>query len=416
MVKKAFYFLFILTFLTSCNDEVLQQPLFQFAMNNPADSGSRYPNLYVDETGKMYLSWLVNIEEDISAFQYTTYHEGRWTAPKTVQIDTNFFMNWADFPSVVGRDGTELAAHWLKKIEGGPYAYNVQVNFFNEETNRWSEPITPHQDGTPTEHGFVSLEPIDSERVLAIWLDGRETENRADDEYADTSKSMTLRSAEISRSGEITNRNIIDSTVCDCCQTDLVKTDSGYVTVYRGRTADEIRDIKISRYDMESGLWSDPVTVHDDGWQIMACPVNGPRVVADGKRVAVAWFTSEGDDPRVLVAKSEDGGQTFDEPIQMPNSESRVLGRVDLAMDDNGSIYVSWMQEFEGSGYIMLSEVTADNSVTDPQTVGVTDSSRSSGFPRVALVDDSLIFAWTQTEPILRIRTAKVDLPFAGSQ
>ncbi|MDX1642222.1 MAG: hypothetical protein R3220_11020, partial [Balneolaceae bacterium] len=192
MIKKAVLFLLVFAMFTACEDDVLQQPLFEYAMNNPADSGSRYPNLYVDDSGRMYMSWLVNIEEDITALQYTTYKDERWTEPKTVQIDTNFFMNWADFPSVVGINGTELAAHWLKKVEGGTYAYHVQLNFFNDETNRWNEPITPHLDGTATEHGFVSLEPLSSDKVLAVWLDGRETEGRAHDEYEDISKSMTL--------------------------------------------------------------------------------------------------------------------------------------------------------------------------------------------------------------------------------
>lgn len=410
MFKKAVLFLFVFLLMSACEDQQLQQPLFQYAMNNPAGSGSRYPNIYTDDTGRMYLSWLVNIEEDIAALQYTTYQGELWTEPKTVQIDTDFFVNWADFPSVVGYEGTEVAAHWLKKIEGGPYAYNVQISFFDEETGRWNEAITPHQDETATEHGFVSLEPINSDNVLAVWLDGRETADRADDEYSDTTKSMTFRSAEISRSGEITNKQVIDNTVCDCCQTDLAKTEDGYVAVYRGRSAEEVRDIKIARYNSETGNWSEPISVHEDNWQIMACPVNGPRVVANGNRVAVAWFTAEGDNPRVLVAMSDDGGETFGDPVQMPESESRVLGRTDLAMTDEGSVYVSWMQEFEGSGYVMMTEVYPDGTLSDPQTVGITDFSRTSGFPRIALVDDSLIFAWTQTAPILRIRTAEVDI------
>lgn len=413
MIKKAVLFLLVFSFtvlMMSCQDERLQQPLFQYSMNNPADSGSRYPYLHVDETGKMYMSWLVPIEEDIATVQYSTYDDERWTLPKTVHIDTDFFVNWADFPSIVGYNGTALAAHWLKKVEGGPYAYDVQVSFFDENRNRWTEAIKPHSDTTATEHGFVSLEPMNDEKVLAVWLDGRETSGRAHDEYSDTSKSMTIRSAEISKSGEITNRQVIDSTVCDCCQTDLAKTEEGFAAVYRGRTGEEIRDIKIARYNAESGTWSEPATVHDDGWQIMACPVNGPRVVANGNRAAVAWFTGEGENPRVSVVTSDDGGLTFSEPAEIPESESRVLGRVDLAMTDDGSIYVSWMQEFEGNGYVMMAEVNPDGTVSDAQTVGITDASRASGFPRMALVDESLIFAWTQTEPILRLRTAKVDI------
>ncbi|MCG2587420.1 exo-alpha-sialidase [Rhodohalobacter sulfatireducens] len=411
MYKKAILSLFVVVFAISCEEQPLQRPLMEYVMNNPTLEGSRYPNFYEDDTGQLYMSWVSKIEEEIHALQYSAYVNGRWTQPKTVKVDMNFFVNWADFPSVVGIDGTELAAHRLRKVEGGPYAYNVEVSFFDSaNSGSWIDPITVHQDTTATEHGFVSMEPINSEKVLAVWLDGRETAGRADDEYADTSQSMTFRSAEISASGEITNRQIIDSTVCDCCSTDLTKTEDGYVAVYRGRTADEVRDIKIAHYDPEEGSWSQPVTVHDDNWQIMACPVNGPAVAANGNEVAVAWYTAENDNPRVLFAKSSDGGQTFGDPIRINETTYRVLGRTDLTISDDGRTYVSWMQESEGMGYVMMREVVSADSLSNPQTVGITDSSRNSGFPKIALIDNSLIFAWTQTEPILRVRTAKVDL------
>lgn len=409
MFKKAVLLLFIFVLITACEQD-FQQPLFQYVLENPVASGTRYPNLYKDNEGVLYMSWMSPIEEDIAALEYSTYHDGLWTVPKAVLIDTDFFTNWADFPSVIGYDGTELAAHRLEKIEGGTYAYNVRVSFYNPQTGHWDEPITPHQDNTATEHGFVSLEPINSDKVLAVWLDGRETADRADDEYSDTSKSMTIRSAEISRSGEITNSTVIDSTVCDCCQTDLAKTDEGYVAVYRGRTADEIRDIKIARYDTKSGAWSEPISVHDDNWEIMACPVNGPRVEAKGSQVVVVWFTAEGDNPRVLMTRSSDGGRTFGEPVRINQPEYTALGRVDLAMADDGTLYVSWMQEFEEKGYVMMRKIEPDGTVSNPQTVGITGASRASGFPRVELVDNSLIFAWTQTDPLVRVRTAKVDL------
>ena len=35
--------------------------------------------------------------------------------------------------------------------------------------------------------------------------------------------------------------------------------------------------------------------VYNDGWKIAACPVNGPAVAANGKRVALAWFTAPND-------------------------------------------------------------------------------------------------------------------------
>jgi len=374
MFKKAVLLLFVVLFAVSCEEQPLQRPLIEYVITNPAQNGTRYPNFYKDNSGRLYMSWLTGIEEDIYAMEYSTYKDGRWTEPGTVIVDTNFFVNWADYPSVVGFEGNELAAHRLRKTEGGPYAYNVEISFFEDAS--WKEPIIPHEDGTATEHGFVSLEPINSERILSVWLDGRMTANRADDEYADTSKSMTFRSAEITRSGDILNKQVI----------------------------------KIARYDTETGIWSEPMTVHNDNWQIMACPVNGPAVTANGNEVAVAWFTGANDNPRVLLARSSDGGRTFSEPVLMNESAYRVLGRTDVAMDENGSVYVSWMQEFEGMGYVMIRNLQPDGTLSDPQTVGITDSSRSSGFPQLALMDDSLMIAWTQTEPVLRIRTASYPL------
>ena len=59
----------------------------------------------------------------------------------------------------------------------------------------------------------------------------------------------------------------------------------GPIAVYRNRTDDEIRDIYVSRYEM--GAWTVGKPVHNDGWHVEACPVNGPVVSAHGKDVTV---------------------------------------------------------------------------------------------------------------------------------
>ncbi len=403
------FYVFILLFLAACEQE-RQQPVFLYTLNNPADTGSQFPNLYKDTDGNIFMSWIMLIDEEIAAMQYSVYSNNQWGAARSVRVATDFFINWADFPSVVGINGSPVAAHWLKKIEGGPYAYNVEIGFPDPETGRWLNIITPHLDDTPTEHGFVSLEPLAIDRVLAIWLDGRNTDGRGHHEYEDISKAMTLRSAEISRSGEITRKNEIDAAVCDCCQTDLAPIDGGYLAVYRGRTEDEIRDILISHYDAETGEWSEPAFVHRDGWQIMACPVNGPRISVYGENVAVAWYTESEEQRKVLLARSSDSGRTFDTPIVIATDEIQTLGRTDLILAEDGSVYVSWLQQHGQFGNVMITHVKPDGSIGNSINVGLTSSSRSSGFPRIELAGDHIIAAWTQTEPLVRVRTARVGI------
>lgn len=408
MMKHAITLILLSLLFLSC-EQALQQPVYRFSIDNPAQSGSRFPNFYQDDSGMIYMSWLAYIEEEVYALRYSKYGENGWEYPETIMVDTDFFVNWADFPSVIGTNGEAIAAHRLKKKPGGPYSYDVELLFRNSETRRWNETVVPHLDGTATEHGFVSLESITDESILAIWLDGRQTANREDDEYDDLRKAMTLRSAEVSSNGEITRSTIIDDAVCDCCQTDLTAIDDDYLAVYRDRSENEIRDIRIVRYSSKTGEWSEPKKIHDDGWQIQACPVNGPRIVSNGSNVAVAWYTEADGNPAIYVVRSSDGGETFQEPILIADEVLNTVGRVDLLMTDDGQIFVSWLQADEGNGYVIVTEVEPDGSVANQIHAGTTSSSRISGFPRIVQQNSSILVAWTQTEPFLRVRTAKVE-------
>ncbi|NBC64874.1 MAG: hypothetical protein GVY07_04300 [Bacteroidetes bacterium] len=396
---------FAVLIFISCGEE-RQQPSFQFSLNNPAESGSQYPNLYRDSSGTITMSWLSGIEEDIYAIEYTMYDGDRWTDTETVGLSQDYFVNWADIPSVVSRNGEVVAAHWLKKIEGGPYAYNVNIVFPEEQARQWTDPVTPHRDETATEHGFVSMEPLTSDRVLAIWLDGRQTAGRDHDEYEDPEKAMTLRSAEISKDGAVTRGQEIDAMVCDCCSTDMIMQNGNALAVYRDRTEEEIRDISIVRYDTARGAWSTPVPVSEDGWQISGCPVNGPRIDANGDQVAVAWYTGADDQPAVNVARSVDGGMTFGDPVVV--AREHTLGRTDLVVGDDGTLYVSWLSGIEEKGYVMVRSVSPAGDLGEPVRVGITTSNRLSGFPRIAATDNGIFFAWTQTDPLIRVRTALV--------
>lgn len=351
------------------------------------------------------MSWILGIEEDISALRYSSFKNDRWTEVQTVRVAEDFFVNWADFPSVAGYNGEVIAAHWLKEFESDVLATHVQVGFPGED-NRWRQSVTPHEDRSMTEHGFVSMLPLNESKVLAIWLDGRKTEGRAHDEYTDVSRGMTLRSAEITSNGDVNRRNEIDDLVCDCCQTDLIAAEGGALAVYRNRTENEIRDIAISRYGLETGSWSEPTIVAEDGWQINGCPVNGPRIAGTNERVAVTWYTAANDSPRVQLARSADGGESFQEPIFI--ADENTIGRPDLILREDGSVYVSYIIQADDLGYVMLRKVNPDGTTEVPLQVGVTSSARSSGFPRLVETDEGVLFAWTQTDPVFKVRTALV--------
>src|SRR5258708_7811707 len=57
---------------------------------------------------------------------------------------------------------------------GAPCASGIGIRQSGDGGRTWSAPLTPHRDGTATEHGFVSL-AAESGDLAAVWLDGRKT-------------------------------------------------------------------------------------------------------------------------------------------------------------------------------------------------------------------------------------------------
>ena len=123
---------------------------------SPARPGSAEPNLTVSADGKVYMSWLEPASPGY-ALRFAVYDGANWSPPRTIVTRTDFFVNWADFPSMEVLDGSRLAAHWLQRNGNSTYAYGVRIALSNNGGTTWSEPIIPHRDTTQSEHGFVAL-------------------------------------------------------------------------------------------------------------------------------------------------------------------------------------------------------------------------------------------------------------------
>ena len=387
---------------------VAEQPLVIRAVESPATGDSREPDLTATPDGRIILSWVEKVDAKRYALRTAVRDQKGWSEAQTVAQGDNWFVNWADFPSVIGLDDGSLAAHWLVKSGKGTYAYDVNIATSRDGGKTWAKPLVPHLDKTQTEHGFVSLIPLRDGRLGAVWLDGRNMTDMKDDHDDDKplSANMTLRYAAIDANGKISDEAELDDRVCECCQTSAALTSEGVVAVYRDRSQNEVRDIYSVR--QANGAWIRPQTVHADNWELNACPVNGPAIAAAGRNVAVAWFTGAGGKQSVKVAFSADGGGTFGTPIQIDEGETQ--GRVDVVMLPDGSALVCWLSGNAEGGSINVRRVQANGTLGPPTGIAKTDISRSSGFPRMALLGNEVHFAWTEFGTPSKVRTAVADV------
>ena len=371
---------------------------------SPAPVGSREPYLAAMPDGRFAMSWLEPAGGERMALRFAIFDGKGWSKPSTIAAGDSFFVNWADVPSIRPLGGDRIAAHWLWRSGEGRYAYDVRVGHSADGGRTWSTPVTPHRDGTASEHGFVSL-VADTGGVLAVWLDGRKTAGH-DEEAPGPMPDMTLRTASIASDGQLRDEAELDSRTCDCCPTAAVVTDRGVLVAYRDRSADEVRDIYVTR--LEAGRWSPPQLVHSDNWNIAGCPVNGPALAAQRSHVAIAWYTGAADSPAVYVAFSDDAGQQFGLPVRV--DDGSALGRVSVALLSDGSALATWLETSGHDALVRTRRVPVSGSPGPAITVARTSAARSSGCPRVLTSGRTTLIAWTEAGASPRVKLATIEV------
>lgn len=367
------------------------------ALPSPARANSIAPRFTTSPDGKHWLSWLERGEKTqrllISAF------DGDAFSPSQLVIEgDDWFVNWADTPHLFAGKDDWMVAQWLQKSGSATYAYDVKLSYSQDAGQHWSQSLSPHHDGTASEHGFLSFFPS-AEGAGMVWLDGRNTPDGG---------AMTLRAGVLTPAGQLTHESEIDVQVCDCCQTGATAVADGAFVVYRNRTDAEIRDIFGAYFDGQH--WSQPIRVSNDNWEIAGCPVNGPQVVSVNDEVAVAWFTMAEGIPTVRLSRSQQERQSFQNSTVVAQGDT--LGRVALAYSGKYLI-VAWIDENKQQAFLNVAWYEPDQLRKIEQIrVAEVPRGRASGFPALAVNEQQqVLISWTaKEEKELRVKTARLQL------
>lgn len=330
------------------------------------------------------VAWLTWLERDgpTTLLRFATLDAGArsWSTAQTIASGADWFVNSADFPALtVGPAGRATAVWYVNNLpapETGSAAhahhrpgYRAFASQTTDGGKTWSAGTALTRESDSVE--FVSLATLADGRVLAAWLDGRAKKSGG--------KAQQLFSRIV---GDSASDTLIDGSACDCCQTALTAFPDGTALLsYRGRTRDEVRDVRVTR--LRGGRWDESRPVHQDGWKIAGCPVNGPQLASDGGRVAAAWFTAADNNPRVIAALSPDAGDRFLMPVRI--SDAKASGRVATVLLHDGAILVTWV---DADGGLWLRRVSPDFTLSDPLRLTAPENGRIKGFPRLALWRD----------------------------
>lgn len=388
---KLIYAFSLLILLTACQEGVQEAPLDQVGweeLSIPARNNSHLGRLKASKEG-LYFSWIESDDRMDSLF-YSSFQDAIWKDRFRMAHGDDWFVNWADFPAIAA-NGDRVLTNLLVKSDTGTYTYDVQLQLLQTDS-LIKPPFILHDDGTKSEHGFVSMLPW-QDGFFATWLDGRNTVGgHHGHEDHGSAGAMTLRGAFIGPDGTIAGDTELDARICDCCQTAAAATTKGIIVAYRDRTQEEIRDISILRYTEETG-WSEPMDVSQDHWKIAGCPVNGPSLSSWNDQVALAWFSAPQGEGKVFLKTSKDGGISFGESVRLDGG--LAYGRVDVQWVDSNRVAVIWMEPKGEADVLRIKILQADGTVLLEQDISTMDASRASGFPQLELFEDHLYVCWT---------------------
>jgi hypothetical protein len=379
----------------------------------PALPGSGMPFLATGPDGGVFLTWtepLAGAEASPGgpearqpapkhhALRLSRWRGNAWTAPETIAQGANWFVNWADFPSLTVLPGGTMFAHWLTRADGaGTYGYGIRIARRDPVAAKWQPVHGLNLDDKEDYAGFLSFVPGESSAVYLAPPAARHA-HQPDSGSAGHSHRKTLRLLTFAGSGtagsSMPGANAADSEldpdVCSCCQTTIGKTESGYILAYRDHLPGEIRDISVIRFS--DGVWMSPRTLHPDGWKINGCPTDGPSLSARGRQVAIAWLTRAGGQAKVQVALSSDEGRTFRAPLRADGGNP--LGRPAVTPFDRNSELLVWLEQAADGVEIRIRRISHDGTLHPAVTIAQAPPGRAAGFPKAAVAANQILLSW----------------------
>jgi hypothetical protein len=235
-----------------------------------------------------------------------------------------------------------------------------------------------------TEHGFASLFPQarGRRRGLARRAQHRPAADHGDGHHCTTGGhgAMTLRAGGLDWSGAAARVRARRAT-CDCCGTAAAASTHGVTVVYRDRSDTRSAISAPSPSDRTAGRRPRPVG--DEGWEMPACPVNGPALalMASGSRPRGSR------PPRAGPACSRPSPPTAG-AAGARRSRSRRRRRAGARGDRDarrGSAVVSWLENSRCAGPRSASGACPWRAARPRPYPGHHLAARSSGFPQMAL-------------------------------
>ncbi|HSE28532.1 MAG TPA: sialidase family protein [Gemmatimonadales bacterium] len=352
------------------------------------------PMFLVTPAGQQVLAWVSapGGGEDGRLHVVVTPPAGVPEAPVTLTDPLGPIEPHGESPPQMAADGAgRLYVQYAvgKVIPGQRFPASALRFVRSEDGGRtWSPPVTVNDAGRFGEFGAHNF------HALTVAPDGALLSTWLDAREGKSGVWMS-RSTDRGRTWEA-NRPIDRDPACPCCRTGVTAAADGALFVsWRAILEGDVRDVVVARSDDGGITWAEPVRPRADGWVFPGCPHAGPSLKLDSKgRVHIAWWTGKAGEAGVWYARSDDGGRTFaSQPLA--TGVRSLPAHVQLVVAA-GHVLVAWDDGMADSPRVLL-RASGDGGTTFGPEEQVSVPGQAATFPVLAVVGDSVAVAWSAT-------------------
>jgi hypothetical protein len=344
-----------------------------------AETGASNPTVAVGSAGGVaYVAWVAAVENTSDVWLATARPGGTTTAPVRVndiegdaaphlqapaQVaagpEGHVYVAWQNNTVVPERRFPTSDLRFARSVDGG-------LSF--------GPAITVNDDGDrpPSSHTFHNLLVAPNGDVVVSWLDGREgaaaeaavspaalpAGHEGHDMGAEEGPGPSARVA-VSHDGGATfgPSVVVDENTCPCCRTAMAAAPGGTIWVaWRKVYEGDVRDVVVARSRDGGASFEPPVRVAPDDWVFPGCPHAGPALTLDADgALHVAWYTGREGGAGLYHAVSRDGGSTF-EPARALLTDGWVPpSQVSMAAGSGGALWLAWEDRRDEQPVFLLS-------------------------------------------------------------
>jgi hypothetical protein len=293
-----------------------------------------------------------------------------------------------------------IAAHYTRSTDGGKI-FETSRKINSPAPNDQSEML---RDGIGASHSFGTMGQAPDGSILALWLDARDMKGPQDGALVYAAMSHD--------DGENFSEEylVLKGDACPCCQMTAAFSEDSVLLGYRHIYADG-RDSAVARSENGGRTFEARARLPFKPWAIDACPLKPTALAVDGVHVYAAAYTGGEEPGGIYFSRSTDGGKSFTGRMQI-HGDAVLADAPQLTVAPDGTVQLVWHAKTGGPRRLFYSESdNAGQTFSAPKELPTPDG--SSAYPATAVARDGRQFVvWQQEDEEIFV----THTPFNGGK